>query len=798
MDKFKQQYKVNFKEEFVKRIEKTYSRGLEHTSNVEKYNVLGQMVREEAMFDWKTVKNDVKEGNKKQVYYFSMEFLLGRMLTNNMINLGIYDEIKDALTDLGIDINEIEDSESDAGLGNGGLGRLAACFMDSIASLGYAGHGNCIRYNYGFFRQKFENGYQVEYPQPWLSNSSNVWEVRKPDDRVTIKFGGKVLMDDKMRATLVDYTPVDAVAYDMPLIGYKNSVTNKLRLWSAEPNMDVPYGPEFDKYESDVRDISNVLYPDDSTREGKLLRLKQQYFFSAAGLAYILKQYIRRHGSLDDLNEHVVIQINDTHPSILVAELMRSLMDEYGYYWDKAWDITTQTLAYTNHTILAEALETWECDVMKELLPRNYQIIEEINKRFIEKIKSDGISKEKIERMAIIKNNRVHMAHLAIVGSFSVNGVAALHTEILKAETIKDFHEYYPNKINNKTNGITHRRWLLNCNPELSNKISDLIGDKWVKNIEQLERLNDNTELIDSVNEIKHNNKQILVDFIKQREGIEVDVNSIFDVQIKRLHAYKRQLMNALHIMYLYNKLKSDKEFYANFHPQTFIFGAKAAPSYVFAKQVIKYINSIANVVNNDKLVSEKMKVVFVQNYNVTYAEKLIPAADISEQISTAGKEASGTGNMKFQMNGAITIGTLDGANVEIKELVGDENIVIFGMDVDEVNALRGNYNPRDIYEKDEDIKVIIDQLMNGFFKDAKTDDFKEIYDELLGRDEYFVLEDFRTYQEAQAKINNMYKDKENWAKMCSKNIANSAFFSTDRTIQDYIDDIWKIDKITK
>jgi len=793
MNKFKMQYKNFFKEEFLRRIERQYSRSLEHTSIQERYEVLGQMVREEALLDWKEVKNNVKVNQKKQVYYFSMEFLLGRMLTNNLINLGIYDVVKEALSELGVDINEVETAENDAGLGNGGLGRLAACFMDSIASLGYAGHGNCIRYNYGFFKQKFEDGYQVEYPQPWLSNSANVWEVRKPNDRVTIKFGGRVVFDEDLRANVVDYTAVDAVAYDVPLIGYQNNVTNKLRLWSAEPNMNVSYSDGFEEYEAGVRDISDILYPDDSTREGRLLRLKQQYFFSAAGLAYIVNREAKVYGNLDKLHEHVVIQINDTHPAILVPELMRTLIDEYGLFWDEAWNITTKTLAYTNHTILAEALETWDVEIVNELLPRIYQIIEEIDKRFFTEA---GKKINTPEEVRIIKDNRVHMAHLAIVGSFSVNGVAALHTEILKSNTIKLFNKIYPNKINNKTNGITHRRWLLNSNRLLANEITSLIGDEWISRIDDIKKLDDNPEFIESLNEIKNKNKECLAYLIEHKEGIMIDTNSIFDIHIKRLHAYKRQLMNGMHIMYLYNRMKRDRDFYLNFHPQTFIFGAKAAPSYVFAKKVIKYINSIANLVNNDSDINTKIKVVFVENYNVTYAETLIPACDVSEQISTAGKEASGTGNMKLQMNGAITIGTLDGANIEIKELVGDENIVIFGKTVSELEEIKKTYNPEAIYNNNTHIKEILDQMINGFFKDSKKDDFKEIYDELLNRDEYFVLEDFNAYIEAQAKINSLYKDRGLWARMCAKNIVNSSFFSTDRTINEYINDIWKIDKL--
>jgi len=604
MDKFQHIYKEDFKTRFINRLERTYSRGIDFTSDVEKYIVLGEMLREEALLDWKSVKAKLKKGSK-QVYYFSMEFLMGRMMVNNLINLNIYQPVNEGLAELGIELANLLEVEEDQGLGNGGLGRLAACFMDSIASLGYAGHGNTIRYNFGFFNQRFENGYQVEYPQPWLSDSKNVWEVRKPNDRVEVKFYGKVALDSQLRPTLTDYVPVDAVAYDMPLIGYRNGVTNKLRMWSAEPNMNVPY-PYFQQYEKDVRDISDVLYPDDSTREGKILRLKQQYFFSAAGLTYIIKNVFKEAKTLDVLAERVVIQINDTHPAILVAELMRVLMDEYGYTWDAAWPIVINTLAYTNHTILAEALEKWDAGIMNELLPRIYMIIEEIDNRFCDELKKLGKSEDFINSVRIVKDGRVYMAHLAIVGSFSVNGVAALHTEILKNTALKNFYELYPEKFNNKTNGVTHRRWLLNCNPQLSNEITRQIGDSWIHETNHLKRLEQST-ILPELTSIKRANKQRFAEYIKTRQGVELNVDSIFDVQIKRLHAYKRQLMNAMHIMYLYEKLKTDKTFYHNFYPQTFIFGAKAAPSYVFAKQVIKLINSIATKVNHDPVVNEKL-----------------------------------------------------------------------------------------------------------------------------------------------------------------------------------------------
>jgi starch phosphorylase len=794
MDKFQSIYKDDFKTRFIDRLERTYSRGIDFTSDVEKYIVLGEMLREEALLDWKSVKAKLKKGSK-QVYYFSMEFLMGRMMVNNLINLNIYKPVNEGLAELGIELANLLEVEEDQGLGNGGLGRLAACFMDSIASLGYSGHGNTIRYNFGFFNQRFENGYQVEYPQPWLSDSKNVWEVRKPNDRVEVKFYGKVTLDSQLRPTLTDYVPVDAVAYDMPLIGYRNGVTNKLRMWSAEPNMNVPY-PYFQQYEKEVRDISDVLYPDDSTREGKILRLKQQYFFSAAGLAYIIKNIFKEAKTLDVLSDRVVIQINDTHPAILVAELMRVLMDEYGYTWDAAWPIVTKTLAYTNHTILAEALEKWDASIMNELLPRIYTIIEEIDNRFCEELKTLGKTEEFINSVRIVKDGRVYMAHLAIVGSFSVNGVAALHTEILKNTALKNFYELYPDKFNNKTNGVTHRRWLLNCNPKLSNEITRQIGDSWIYDTNHLKRLERST-ILTELADIKRANKQRFADYIKNRQGIQLNIDSIFDVQIKRLHAYKRQLMNALHIMYLYEKLKSDKTFYHNFYPQTFIFGAKAAPSYVFAKQVIKLINSIANKVNNDPAVHQKLTVLFVENYNVSSAEILIPASDVSEQISLAGKEASGTGNMKFQMNGALTIGTLDGANVEIYDLVGEDNIFIFGLTTNEAAAKKPNYQPRILIDKNSVLQQILGNMNADYFTDAKPGDFDTILEELYNKDEYMVVEDFESYRLAQERVNQAYKDQEAWQQMCLINIARSGFFSTDRTIQQYVDEIWKLQKIT-
>lgn len=792
--------KEEFKYEFGKRIIETYGRTIEESHITEKFMVLETMVRDYASVNWAKTKLAVKVTEQKQVHYFSMEFLIGRLLVNNMMNLGIYEIAKEGLADFGINIHDLEELESDAGLGNGGLGRLAACFMDSLASLSYPAFGHTIRYEYGLFRQKIENGYQVEVPDQWLK-LGNMWEVRKPKHAVDVRFWGKVVWNDHTKKwEHIDAECVRAVPYDMPVIGYDTSVTNTLRLWHAEPSDNIPANKNFRQYNEEVNDICQNLYPDDSTLAGRTLRLKQQYFFVAAGLKSIVRQHLRYYPSLDNFHEKNVIQLNDTHPVLCIPELMRILVDEYNYEWDDAWHITKNTMAYTNHTILAEALEKWPVDTMRSLLPRIYQIIEEINRRFIGYVKrnSDG-DEGLVNRTMIIKDGQVHMAHLAIAGSFSVNGVAKLHTEILMNQEMKDFNEIYPNKFNNKTNGITHRRWLLYSNPELTELLKSTIGDEWIKQPEKLESLMnyvDDSIVQGQFYNVKQQRKQVLANYIKEHNGIDVDVNSIFDIQVKRLHAYKRQLLNVLHIIYLYQELKSNPDF--KMYPRTFIFGAKAAPAYYFAKKVIKLINSVADVVNNDPEVSKYIKVVFIENYGVTIAEKIMPSADVSEQISTAGKEASGTGNMKFMMNGAITLGTLDGANVEMAQRVGDDNIVIFGLKDNEINDIRnsGSYHAWDYYNNDFKIKRVVDSLVDGTFN-VSREEFRMIFEELMNKnDEYFLFADFEAYLQAQRKIDTLYQDRQKWSKMCLINIAKSGFFSSDRTIEDYVADIWHLEKV--
>ncbi|AIO18797.1 Glycogen phosphorylase [Candidatus Izimaplasma bacterium HR1] len=793
---FKDEY--TFLSEFKERLEKRYIVELANASTRQKYNVLGEMVSEVIADNWMDTKNVLSNNNLKEVYYFSMEFLMGRLITNNIMNLGLRNVIEKGLEIEGLDLNEIEHFESDAGLGNGGLGRLAACFLDSIASLGYPGYGNGIRYRYGLFEQKIQGGYQIEKPDDWLKDGY-VWEVRKDEESITVPFGGKVIFEEGNAVYYPDEL-INAVPYDVPIVGNDNGVITHLRLWNAEPTEKRPSDKDAFAYDSEIRKISGFLYPDDTTREGKVLRLKQQYFFSAAGVKSIIERHLEKYEDFALLPEKVVIQINDTHPSIVVAELMRLLVDDHGLEWDEAWDITTRTCAYTNHTILAEALEKWSVDIFQPVLPRIYQIVEEINRRFCKELLDKGYDQEKVTKLAIISNGRVHMAHLAIVGSFSVNGVAALHTNILKNIEMKDFSNLYPNKFNNKTNGITHRRWLLHSNPELSS-IMDMVSDNWVNDPNELEKLLKKAttkKYRTLVKKMKKTKKVALAERIEKEQGIKLDPNSIFDIQVKRLHEYKRQLMNALHIMYVYNKLKSDSNFKENYYPHSFIFGAKAASGYHFAKKVIKLINTIAEKVNNDPETSDLLKVVFVENYNVTYAEAIMPACDLSEQISTASKEASGTGNMKFMMNGALTIGTLDGANVEIAELVGEENILLFGLNADEVNQVNidKTYNPKAIYDNHVDLHLVIDQLTNGFFEDVAKEEFREISDRLLFSDNYLVLEDFEGYRLAHARANDLYKDEEAWFKATIINIAKSGYFSSDRTIKQYATEIWNIKPI--
>ncbi len=791
-----------FKNAFVQNVENKYAIPFEESNSYQQYVVLGEMLRMNIAKDWYNTIKLTKEKEAKQVYYFSMEFLMGRMITNNLMNAGVYQTVKQAFNELGIDLNEVEHQESDAGLGNGGLGRLAACFMDSVASLGYPVHGNCIRYRYGFFEQGIKKGYQVEHPDRWLKDV-HVWEIRKDDEAVEIPFYGYIDMSTTNGKLVVKHKNaeyVKAVPYDVPIIGDNNHVVNTLRLWSAEPASTYPDNAF--EYHRKLRDISSMLYPNDETEDGKILRLKQQYFFVSAGVKSAIKRHKKIFGTCRNLHEKVCFHINDTHPALIIPELMRILVDEEGIEWTEAWNITKNACAYTNHTILAEALEKWPLHIFRLLLPRIYTITEEINRRLLIEIASKyGENSHEAYQMAIVKDNLVHMANIAIAGSFSVNGVAALHTDILKNIEMKVFSDYYPGKFNNKTNGITHRRWCYHINPELVQILNEYCGEEWVKNPDLLEKLlpyaDDPIVQAKFIN-MKKARKEALANRIYKSQGVSLDTNSIFDIQVKRLHEYKRQLLNALHIMYVYNRLKTDPEFKANYHPHSFIFGAKSAPGYFFAKKVIKLINTIADKVNNDYDTNHLLKVVFVVNYNVTYAETIMPAANVSEQISTASKEASGTGNMKFMMNGAVTCGTLDGANVEIGELVGDDNIVIFGMNAKEVTDLyaAGNYNPYEIYESDERIHTIIDQLTNGFFENVQRDEFTCIRDNLLQRDPYLVLKDFDSYVKAQEKINDLYKDTAKWTHMSIVNTAKSGFFTTDRTMRQYNEDIWHVEPI--
>ncbi len=797
-----------FKDTFQTRVEQIYGVKFEESTPHQRYFTLGTLVREYISSNWIETNEAIVEGKHKQVYYFSMEFLMGRLLTNNIMNLGIRPVIEEAMNELAIDLNELERIEADAGLGNGGLGRLAACFMDSIASLGLPGHGNGLRYRYGFFEQKIIDGYQVEIPDKWLQRGY-VWEVRKSNESVEIPFYGHVQIENVDGKEVYKHVPAEyvrAVPYDVPVVGdvaNNNKTVNTLRLWSSEPTENkYPDHISAVEYEKDVRNISEFLYPDDSTIEGKILRLKQQYFFVAAGVRWAVRQHKEVYGTLNNFHEKNVLHINDTHPALIVPELMRILIDEEGYGWDQAWEITQHSCAYTNHTILAEALEKWPVNLFQPLLPRIYMITEEINRRYCLKLLELYPNQpEKVAELAIIGYNQVRMAHLAIVGSFSINGVAQLHTDILTHIEMKDFYQMYPDRFNNKTNGITHRRWLLHCNPELTKLLDKEIGTGYHTNTFELAKLEDklhDERVQKEIMNMKYARKQALANRIEREQGVKLDPNSIFDIQVKRLHAYKRQLLNAMHIMYLYNRLKEDEQFRANFHPQSFIFGAKAASGYYFAKKVIKLINSIAQKVNNDPETSNLLKVVFVENYNVTYAELIMPAADLSEQISTASKEASGTGNMKFMMNGAITIGTLDGANVEIHELVGDENSFIFGLNADEVNAYqqKGGYNPWDLYHSDARIRRVLDQLINGFLTPDK-EEFRDIFNAVTHNgDEYFVLKDFDAYVRAQELANQTYKNRNKWTEMSMINIARSGKFSSDRTIQEYADQIWHLEKL--
>lgn len=792
--------KEEFKKQYVKRIVEMYGRTIEEAHITEKFGVLETIIRDQAAINWAQTKKIIKQNQLKQMHYFSMEFLIGRMLVNNLMNMGIYEIVKEGLEDLNINIHELEELESDPGLGNGGLGRLAACFLDSLASLSLPGHGNTIRYQYGLFKQLIVDGYQVEVPDQWLK-IGNMWEIRKPKHSIDVRFWGKVYWNDqKGKFEHVDAECVRAVPYDMPIVGKDTKVTNTLRLWNAEVSDQVPINKDFRQYTQEVSEICQTLYPDDSTVAGRTLRLKQQYFFVSAGLNAIVKAHLRTYRTLDNFHEKNVIQLNDTHPVLCIPELMRILLDEYDYGWDRAWYIVKNSMAYTNHTILSEALEKWPVDLMSALLPRVYMIVEEIHRRFIGYVKQNcDNSDEILNNVMIIKDNQVHMARLAIVGSFSVNGVARLHTNILIHQEMRDFVEIYPTKFNNKTNGVTHRRWLLHCNNELSQLLIDTIGDSWIKHPDDLEKLlayKDDSVLQGHFLNVKTQKKQKLADYIYKTKGIKVNVNSIFDIQVKRLHAYKRQLLNIMHVIYLYQEMKRNKDF--KIYPRTFIFSAKAAPSYYFAKKVIKLINSVADVVNNDCETNEYLKVIFIENYGVSLAEMIMPSADVSEQISTAGKEASGTGNMKFMMNGALTLGTMDGANVEIHERVGDDNCVIFGLRAQEINEIYQNhsYNAWDYYNNNIRIKYVIDSLVDGSWN-SNREEFRIIFDELMNcNDQYFLLADFESYVAAQQKVEQLYLDKSTWAKICLTNIAMSGYFSSDRTILEYVNDIWHIDTI--
>lgn len=793
--------KESFKTCFSKRLEGMYGKGFKDSTKREQYQTLGNMVREYMSSNWIETNELCRSDNNKQVYYLSIEFLLGRLLGQNLLNLGIRDVVVEGLNDLDINLEEIEEFEADAGLGNGGLGRLAACFLDSLSTLDLPGHGYGIRYKHGLFDQKIVDGYQVELPEQWLRHG-NVWEVRKPDEAIEVSFWGEVeTKNDNGRLTFHHHATerIMAVPYDLPIVGYETTTVNTLRLWNAEATHNPPHHDVL-RYKRETEAVTEFLYPDDTHDEGKILRLKQQYFLVSASLQDIISAYRKKNNHLNDLYKEVAIHINDTHPALAVPELMRILLDEEGMCWDEAWSITTKTISYTNHTILSEALEKWPIHLFQPLLPRIYMIIEEINERFCKELweKYTG-NWSHIENMAIIAHGLVKMAHLAIVGSYSVNGVAKIHSDILKNREMKNFYEVYPEKFNNKTNGITHRRWLIKANPRLTNLISETIGDKWIKDPYQLIDLKRHVydpAVKEEFSKIKHERKEILAKRIFEQSGVIVDENSIFDVQVKRMHAYKRQLLNVLHIMYLYNRLKEDPNF--NIYPRTFIFGAKASPGYYYAKKIIKLINSLAQKVNNDPEISKVLKVVFLENYRVSLAELTFPAADVSEQISTASKEASGTGNMKFMMNGALTIGTLDGANIEIMEEVGKDNMFIFGLTAEEVQCYEenGRYHSSDYYHHDERIRNVIDNLVNGFFPDA-IGEFDQIYDSLLGEgDQYFVLRDFSSYVDAQEKVDQTYRDRETWKEKALINIAHSGYFSSDRTIKEYANDIWHIEPL--
>jgi len=808
-DVFKRDVRNNVKTLFRKEVEEATPQQL--------FQAVSYAVKEAIIDDWLATQKQYEKDDPKTVYYMSMEFLLGRALGNNLINMTAYKEVKEALEEMGIDLNVIEDQEPDPALGNGGLGRLAACFLDSLATLGYASYGCGIRYRYGMFKQKIRDGYQVEAPDNWLKDG-NPFELRRPEYAKEVRFGGNIRVEydetGKTHFVQENYESVMAIPYDYPIVGYGNHIVNTLRIWDAEAIVDFQLD-SFDRgdyhkaveQENLAKNIVEVLYPNDNHYAGKELRLKQQYFFVSASIQAAITKFKKKHGDISKLPEKVTFQMNDTHPTVAVAELMRILLDEENLGWNEAWDITTKCCAYTNHTIMAEALEKWPIDLFSRLLPRIYQIIQEIDRRFIAQVRAQYPgNEEKVKKMAILMDGQVKMAHLAIVAGYSVNGVAKLHTEILKNQELKDFYQMMPEKFNNKTNGITQRRFLMHANPLLADWVTEKLGTKeWITDLSKMSGLKewlDDEEALKEFMTIKFKNKERLAAYIKEHNGVEVDPRSIFDVQVKRLHEYKRQLLNILHVMYLYNQIKEHPEM--SFYPKTYIFGAKASAGYIRAKEIIKLINSVADVINNDRSINGKLKVVFIEDYRVSNAELIFAAADISEQISTASKEASGTGNMKFMMNGAPTLGTMDGANVEIVDEVGIDNAFIFGLSADEVinYEQNGGYNPYDIYNNDPDIHRVVDQLVDGTYSNGDTEMYRDLYNSLLNNqggsraDMYFILKDFRSYADAQARAMEAYKDTDKWAKMALKNTACCGKFSADRTIQEYVDDIWHLDHV--
>ena len=809
--------KKAFKAAVKDNVKTLYRKTIDEATPQQLFQAVSYAVKDVIIDDWIETQKRYDETDAKTVYYMSMEFLMGRALGNNLINMTAYKDVKEALEEMNIDLNVIEDQEPDAALGNGGLGRLAACFLDSLATLNYPAYGCGIRYRYGMFKQKIKDGYQVEVPDNWLKEG-NPFEIRREEYAKEVRFGGNIRFEKdpvtgKDKFIQENYESVMAVPYDMPIVGYGNHVVNTLRVWDAKPITDFKLD-EFDRgnyhkaveQENLAKLIVDVLYPNDNHYSGKELRLKQQYFFISASLQALIEKYKKKHGDIRKLHEKVVIQMNDTHPTVAVPELMRLLIDVEGLSWEDAWEVTSKTCAYTNHTIMAEALEKWPIDLFSKLLPRIYQIVQEIDRRFLIKVREmyPG-NEEKVRKMAILMNGQVRMANMAIVAGFSVNGVAQLHTEILEKQELKDFYQMMPEKFNNKTNGITQRRFLAHGNPLLADWITDKIGDGWITDLSQIAKLKPLVEDEDARREfmeIKYQNKVRLAKYIKEHNGIDVDPRSIFDIQVKRLHEYKRQLLNILHIMYLYNQIKEHPEM--SFYPKTYVFGAKASAGYIRAKEIIKLINSVADVINNDRSINGKLKVVFIEDYRVSNAELIFAAADISEQISTASKEASGTGNMKFMMNGAPTLGTMDGANVEIVDEVGIDNAFIFGLSADEVinYEQNGGYNPYDIYNNDPDIRRVVDQLVDGTYANGDKEMYRDLYNSLLNNqggaraDMYFILKDFRSYADAQARAMEAYKDTDKWARMALKNSACCGKFSADRTIQEYVDDIWHLDHV--